>query len=622
MPLRAATRRASRLVSLPGAMILLLVFPVMIGLLASVPLLQASTGAPEVSVRDVSHEAAGAGSQPVERSVVLLDDHRPVADLWPSLGVLSDPDRTLSIEQVSARRHEFTSPADRPRWNFGDPSDQLWFHLPLQVLGGDGRWILSIDYSALQHVDLYLVRNDALRLHRRLGSRVHSNDPESFSRIPATEISLVPGSYDLYLRIDTETSVIVPIELQKPRDYHQQEQTTLLIMGVSAGISMALIVYSLFQWRGLRESMFAFYAGHVLFMTLFFMTFNGVFAHLLAPIGLLMPPSLLPWLVLAALVFGCLFVTRSLSMYRLFPRVHKAMMVLACTVAFCLVLSLPGVLDYHQSQLATSLLGPLLPLLAVPVAFRRLRAGDEAATCMLLGWVGYLVGAVTFAGMLRGVFPIEFWSVHLFQIGGQVEMLLWLRVLGLHIRDVRRSAERAEVERQTLMTLARSDALTGLVNRRGLMPALEQRLKALGENDLLAVYFLDLDGFKAINDQHGHEIGDRVLVDFSKRLEQRLRQNDLAARLGGDEFLVVATSINDSESAGTLGDRLLAIVDEPCVIDSIPCHIGVTVGYALASRDSVDIDTLIKRADKAMYAGKMAGKRCVLRFDDNLQKAA
>ena len=145
-------------------------------------------------------------------------------------------------------------------------------------------------------------------------------------------------------------------------------------------------------------------------------------------------------------------------------------------------------------------------------------------------------------------------------------------------------------------------------NRRGLSEALEQALARSSAQRLAAVYLLDLDGFKAVNDRLGHEAGDEVLVGVARRLQALLRGSDVVARLGGDEFVVVAAGLSGDADAQAIGRKLLDGFREPFVAAGEACRIGITIGYALAPLDGRDANGLLKRADAAMYAGKQAGR--------------
>ena len=232
---------------------------------------------------------------------------------------------------------------------------------------------------------------------------------------------------------------------------------------------------------------------------------------------------------------------------------------------------------------------------------------------MLVGWGFYAVATLTIAGLLRGWVPSNFWTQHAFQFGSMFEMAMWMRVLGVRIEDLRASAQRVHLEHAALRSMAHTDALTGLPNRRGLNETLARVLPASVPERMTAVYLVDLDGFKPVNDRLGHDVGDALLIAVARRLESLVRGSDTVARLGGDEFVIVATRLASDADAQSLGRKLLAGFAAPFALAGQECRVGLTVGYALAPLDGSDALSLLKRADAAMYAGKQAGKNCMQR---------
>jgi diguanylate cyclase (GGDEF)-like protein len=157
---------------------------------------------------------------------------------------------------------------------------------------------------------------------------------------------------------------------------------------------------------------------------------------------------------------------------------------------------------------------------------------------------------------------------------------------------------------------AQHDVLTGLLNRAGLDKALARR-----DSDPAAttLFYIDLDGFKPINDTFGHAVGDKLLQAVAERLRGAVRPADIVARLGGDEFLVV-TDHRDRDAARRTGDRLLgALSDAPYLIGEEAALIGACVGIAIGLEDGEEFAALLARADAALYAAKAeGGSRCAI----------
>ena len=210
-------------------------------------------------------------------------------------------------------------------------------------------------------------------------------------------------------------------------------------------------------------------------------------------------------------------------------------------------------------------------------------------------------------------FEPTFWTQHVYPLSTMVEMTAWMAVLGLRVQTIHSNADRARIESATLRAMAHTDTLTGLPNRRGLNDQLALALGDARPGHMLALYLMDLDGFKPVNDRYGHNVGDALLVAVGQRLKAQLRSGDVVARLGGDEFVVLARALGDEATAVALGQKLLAAFTQPFDAAGQRCEVGITIGYALAPLDGHSADELLKRADAAMYAGKQQGRRQVQR---------
>jgi diguanylate cyclase (GGDEF)-like protein/PAS domain S-box-containing protein len=154
--------------------------------------------------------------------------------------------------------------------------------------------------------------------------------------------------------------------------------------------------------------------------------------------------------------------------------------------------------------------------------------------------------------------------------------------------------------------LAYHDPLTGLPNRLMLVDRLEHALRSHIRNKMqLAVLFIDLDGFKAINDTLGHAIGDQLLQAISERFQSLLRSGDTVARLGGDEFVIVIESCRSREGIVRIAQKLIATIAEPLHLDGHELEVRGSIGIAVAPHDGHDPEAILDAADQAMYRVKM-----------------
>ena len=180
--------------------------------------------------------------------------------------------------------------------------------------------------------------------------------------------------------------------------------------------------------------------------------------------------------------------------------------------------------------------------------------------------------------------------------------------------------ERKAHERE-LARVANYDPLTQLPNRRLLSDRLNQMiLHAQRSEKVGAICFLDLDGFKLINDQHGHEVGDQLLVGVARNLTSALRAHDTLARLGGDEFVLLLSDLDSPHECAVILSRVLQTVRQPVNAGGHVISISASIGVTLYPHDSADPDTLLRHADQTMYLAKQAGKNRYQLFDPEVDR--
>jgi diguanylate cyclase (GGDEF)-like protein len=184
-----------------------------------------------------------------------------------------------------------------------------------------------------------------------------------------------------------------------------------------------------------------------------------------------------------------------------------------------------------------------------------------------------------------------------------------LQAIGEYNRSLIKLVQEVKQQRDQIEQLATYDQLTGLP----LMRLAEDRIKmaihsARRSANKIALLFIDLDGFKAVNDTFGHEAGDQVLREVAKRLTGAIRAEDTAARIGGDELLVVLVGLRDSNVAAVVAEKIIRAISAPIAYKTHSIAVGASIGISLFPDHASDAQTLRQLADTAMYTAKKSGK--------------
>jgi diguanylate cyclase (GGDEF)-like protein len=275
------------------------------------------------------------------------------------------------------------------------------------------------------------------------------------------------------------------------------------------------------------------------------------------------------------------------------------------------------------------ILSVLFPLVAYPLLSSSLANNIQHHYINDMIWSIYILPPIAFAyffeirgaiisSILLQIIHISFeyyFHINSLSIEVMVSMLIQLILtftisytVGLMSKSLKLNKLKLEQAYKNIEKLAFYDPLTGVANRCMLLKSLELEINRHKKtNNQLAVLFLDLDGFKQVNDDFGHDAGDIILTEVVKRFNGCIRQNDMLARFGGDEFIVLLPRVSSLEAA-SISEKLLKVIQQPFLINNNKVRITTSVGITFYKNESDTAEALIKQADVSMYQAKKLGK--------------
>ncbi|MBM3607458.1 MAG: EAL domain-containing protein [Alphaproteobacteria bacterium] len=277
--------------------------------------------------------------------------------------------------------------------------------------------------------------------------------------------------------------------------------------------------------------------------------------------------------------------------------------------------SLRGLAIANQSALAFGCAWAVLPALFFAGADE---TGQLVLTCIVAGMMG--AGAFTLAsvpmaakifcslilaGSAIGIFREHFKAGFYISLLMTAYFVVLMRAVWIYYSHLKKHVlENYEAEQ-----LVRVDTLTRLPNRIGFHEDARHALERYARTgESFTIMYLDLDGFKLVNDRYGHRAGDQLLIEFGRRLEKAVRGVDCVARMSGDEFAAVAANVNTPAEAAAVADRILVECRKPIFVDDVELKAAVSIGIVIVTPDALDVETLIRRADAALYRAKQTNR--------------
>jgi diguanylate cyclase (GGDEF)-like protein/PAS domain S-box-containing protein len=244
---------------------------------------------------------------------------------------------------------------------------------------------------------------------------------------------------------------------------------------------------------------------------------------------------------------------------------------------------------------------------------RMLKSGDESSAFLAEMWdtllsKGHWHGEIWYRRKNGDIYPAKTTITAMENADGVVD----------HYVSLSTDTSSIKVLQGQLKHLTHFDALTNLPNRVLLADRLSQSMEQCQRhNQSLAVAFMDLDGFKEVNDKHGHNVGDKLLITVSQRMKAALGEFDTLARIGGDEFIVIMVNLEKPEDSAPILERLLKAAAGPVTLgDTVAVmQVSASIGVTVYPQDGSGVDQLIRHADQAMHVAKQAGKNCYRLFD-------
>ena len=422
------------------------------------------------------------------------------------------------------------------------------------------------------------------------------------------EHTFEPGISTVYFQVKTRDPFIVaPAIMDKSAFLAEQLDASTYIGLVYGGIA-AMLFYNLFLYFGMKARYYAYY---VLFLVAFFAmnaSYNGYTFMYLFPNS----PNVQNWAQSTSIYFyvvtGLLFARSFLNLVKYHHTLYIITTFLIFGIVGVAVLSaMIGGYHYHVMFSIFSVL--LASVYLFIIGLYSLLTGNHSARFFLLGTASGLIGAFITAMTVMSFIPYTYLTYKAHDFGMYIDVVLLSMALADRMKMTQEKRIIAEKE-------AKTDILTGLYNRRAYYEICHKEFqRLLRHNRSLSIIMFDIDHFKEINDTYGHDVGDHVLKCVAKIVKGVIREYDYAFRMGGDEFLVLLPETNEKQAL-FLAERIRKRVANKKFIENDE-KFYITASFGISQYNYIErsIDTIVKRADKALYHVKESGRNNVKALD-------
>ncbi len=524
---------------------------------------------------------------------ITLAADEPAITITPQVGFLADPDHTLTIDDVAAAafQGQFLR-YDSDTVRMGRSGHSYWLRITVENHAAPEEWLLVNEHLWNYRLDLYRPAANGWQLEHN-GILLPFNQRVVAERKIVFALQVPQGESRTYYLHSRSLNQSFTLSLQRPQHYFQAQRGEATLQLLLAGAIVAMILYNAILTVTLRSRLYLYYIGYLSSTLFFFLTQNGLAMQYLWPQLPLWNRVADSFFMALSGIIMFLFANAFLRLGERLPG-HRRLLLgvvvanTAVVAGFVLTTTPLAARWLHYTSLS-------LALVLLVTAVRVARLGHREALLFLTGYVIFLG-----AGMLKALHDIQVLNLplatELMQLGFAIEAMLFAYALVLQIRFYKDRATR--------------DRLTRVYNRHRFDEVFAERFIATRRTGSpLYLLLFDIDHFKHINDNHGHLVGDQVLIRLVQVIERELGRSAFFARWGGEEFVALVEGRSPAEVTA-LAERIRLAIERT----NFPEVGHVTTSTGIAARLPDDSpDTLVARADQALYRAKEGGRnRCVL----------
>lgn len=570
------------------------------------------------------------------------DNPTPVA-LAPHYQIYIDNQHKLNIDDILSPKNQIKfSPLTKQSYKAGFKQDAIWFKVDVNNTNAyEVKQLLEFNFPLLDDLGVYIVH----KYSNRILARFDATNAQSFnSRLYQHSNFIFPVTLPaktemvFYFRLQSGNYVSAQATLWQPAAFAEQDRLAYFLVCLYLGLLIGLVCYTFILYLLVHDTHYLYYALFSSAMLLAVGSYRGVWFEVFWPNMSHWQAMSIPIGMAVSGLFATLFARSLLQTKSDAPALDKAFIFIS--IVFVLTLCLTPFISNIISMKIIALCIFSFIFIAVMTAIVLSIRGSRIGQFYLISWFAFFIGAALFSAQTLGWLPNSFWSQNSIIYGSTLEMLILFFILAkkMTLLDDENNDSRQEVfkaQNQLITTLRDNDqelfnlvkkrtttlekaneyllsqhgkihdTLTGLANaalvaeQLQLLLALCKRKKAK-----LVVLLLNLNDFKKVNTDFGHEVGDKLLITVAARIRDNLRESDTAARTKGDEFIILLDVNNPAKDPEQISRKIKKAIAQTAIIDGYAIQITVSIGIAIYPDNADEVDDLLSKATRAMYVNK------------------
>ena len=543
------------------------------------------------------------------------------------IAVFQDTTKKLTIDEITNRLAEFHEESARFNIPLADSNNWLGFTLTNSSTKTITR-LVRLDESFIDEVDFYLQNKNSYTLYKN-GLMIPLSERTYYHRLPVIEVELAPyETKNIFIRYySIKHSLIVGLNVETQQHFDKSEKYNLSIVFFFFGAAGAIFIYNLILYITLRDTLYLYYLGYTGSFIIFALAYSGLDIYLYD-----MPITSHNLYIAISMTafFLILFVQKMLKTNIIMPKIDVLLSMIAGIFFVQSLLVLVDIKYYDYTVFLGAIFTPIMLWITLYVFYLK----HPLRYYFLIGIGAFSIGTFLISALNLGLVEYNFFTRNGYMFGSMIELLVFSLALAYRVKlleiekqsyhesiiDAQIQAKRdlevlvtkrtEELNRlnKELKHLSLTDKLTNLHNRAYIDQALEKELqRAKRFNHTFGIIILDIDYFKKVNDTYGHLYGDKVLIQIANILKYYSRESDFVGRWGGEEFMIICpeTDINAlTKVAENLRLKIETFEFEFSKKQS--ASFGLTI-----NKQDDTVDTIVKRADEALYNAKANGRNRV-----------